>query len=165
MDFGNLEETLLNEGKEKGRELAENFLDEQQARQGAGTMAETGIGIGKNMLENYLGDKAAENPRTEEEMPNAKQNSGGAATAEMSANADNDEDSNDNSDDSNDADNSDDADSDEANDDDAQTDDADDDDSDDSNDENSNDDDSGNNDDSDDDSDNDDDDSDTRNNR
>lgn len=156
MDFGNLEETLLNEGKEKGRELAENFLDEQQARQGAGTLSGTGIGIGKSTLENYLGDKAAENPRAEEEMPNTEQNSGGAATAEMSANADDsDDDSNDDSDDSNDADNSDDADSDEANDDDAQTDDADDNDSDDSNDENGND----------DDSDNDDDDSETRNNR
>ena len=85
MNFGDLQESLLNSGKEKGRDLAENFLKEQQAQQGEGTLAGTGIGFGKQMLENFLGGGEAANQPVEGETPDGAEETYDGNEADSSA--------------------------------------------------------------------------------
>ena len=59
MNLGELEDDLLNMGKEKGKEMADDYLGEKQ---GEGGLMGTAVGFGKELLDKELGGGEQQNP-------------------------------------------------------------------------------------------------------
>ena len=57
MNIGDLEDSLLKLGKEKGKEVADNYLEEHEAQ---GGLLGKGFGLGQQMLDNALGSDRPE---------------------------------------------------------------------------------------------------------
>ena len=83
MELGDLKDSLLNLGKEKGKEAADNFLAEQEQQ---GGLLGSAIGFGKGLLDNALGGGETENaPSNESESPDGADESGSNDSEEVPA--------------------------------------------------------------------------------
>jgi len=94
MNIGDLEDSVLNLGKEKGKELADNYLGEQQE---GGGLTGTAVGFGKDLLDNALGGGEHSNPESGEAR--SEDNTGGESESSDVNSKDDDNSDDDNNDD------------------------------------------------------------------
>lgn len=67
MNFGDLKDSLMNLGKEKTKEVGDQFLTEQQGQEG---IVGQGAGMAKNMFDSVFGtDEQSGNPESHEAEP------------------------------------------------------------------------------------------------
>ena len=92
MELGDLKDSLLNLGKEKGKEIADNLLDQKEQE---GGLLGTAAGLGKGLVNSVFGGESSDTDETQPEVAEDNSDNSGEDGSSEDDSADDDTDNSD----------------------------------------------------------------------